>query len=331
MKRIPSVLWAVLVWAALLSGCRAGDSQGGRTPVTLAEAAHSVFYAPQYAAIELGYFKEQAIDLTLLNSQDTGQAMADLAAGKAQIGLMGPEASVYAYFNGAADHAVNFAQLTQRAGDFLVSRTPEPDFSWDCLRGRTVLGGKAGSMPQMVFEYILKKHGIDPKRDLTVDQSASPSQTAAFDKSGAQYALGFEPWASSLVLSGKGYITASLGEGSGYVPYTAYCTKGSFLEEEPGTVQGFVNAIQQGLNYVSAHTPEEIARTIAPQFKEIPEESIASAIRRYKEQDTWKEDTVFEPASFRLLENIMEEAGALNGRAPYEDLVATGFSEAARN
>lgn len=332
MKRILSVLSAGLLCAGLLSGCRGSAPDAGLTPVTLNEVAHSIFYAPQYAAIELGYFEDQGIDLTLVNGGGADKVMTALIADEAQIGFMGSEASIYTYANGSEDYAVNFAQLTQRAGNFLVGRTPEPDFSWDGLRGKTVLGGRAGGMPQMVFEYILKKHGLDPKEDLSIDQSIAFGLTAAaFEGSGAQYTVEFEPYATALELEGKGYVVASLGTESGYVPYTAYCAKKSFLEEEPKVVQGFTNAIQQGLTYVNTHTPEEIAQTIAPQFKETPLENITAIVRRYQEQDTWKENTVFEKSSFDLLQNILEEAGELKERVPYEELVTTEFSEAALN
>lgn len=329
MKRILAVLLPALLWALPLSGCRAAAPSGGLTPVTLAEEAHSLFYAPQYAAMELGYFKDQGIDLTLLDSHSSEQAMADLASGKAQIGLMGPEASIYSYLDGAADPAVCFAQLTQRAGDFLVSRAPEPGFSWDSLKGSAILGGKPGSMPRMAFEYILKKHGIDPEKDLTLLSGDTSGPSAALSESGVRYALDDGPFAASLNASEWGNIAAYLGAESGYIPYTAYCAPKSFLEGEPETAQGVVNAIQQGLKYVRSHTPEEIARTIAPQFKELPQERIAAAIQLCKEQDAWKEDTVFEESSFRLLENLMEEAGTLKERVPYEALVTDRFSREA--
>ena len=259
--------------------------------------AHSIFYAPQYAAIELGYFEEEGIDLTLVNGAGADKVMTALISGDAQIGFMGSEASIYVYQEGSQDYAVNFAQLTQRAGNFLVGRQPEDNFKWENLKGKKVLGGRAGGMPQMVFEYILKKHGLDPKTDLTIDQSINFGLTAAaFTSNDADYTVEFEPFATTLESEGSGTVVASLGTESGYVPYTA----------------------------------EEIAKTIAPQFKETPVDKIAIIVGRYKDQDTWKDNTVFEKDSFELLENILQEAGELNQRVPYEDLVTTQFSEAAK-
>ncbi len=332
MKKFFRIAAALSLTGLLLSGCGAGGSSDKNlTPLVLNEVAHSIFYAPQYAAIELGYFEEEGIDLTLVNGGGADKVMTALISGDAQIGFMGSEASIYVYQEGSQDYAVNFAQLTQRAGNFLVGRESEPDFTWENLRGKKVLGGRAAGMPQMVFEYILKKHGLDPKTDLSIDQSINFGLTAAaFTSSDADYTVEFEPFATTLELEGSGYVVASLGTESGYVPYTAYCTRKSYMEENPELVQKFTNAIQRGIDYVNSHTSEEIARTIAPQFQETPVEKIALIVERYKAQDTWKEDTVFEQESFDLLQNILEEAGELDERVPYADLVTTEFSEKAK-
>lgn len=193
-----------------------------------------------------------------------------------------------------------------------------------------IVVGQTGGMPQMVFEYILKKHGLDPKTDLEIDQSINFGLTAAaFTSNDADYTVEFEPFATTLESEGSGTVVASLGTESGYVPYTAYCTKKSYMEKNPELIQKFTNAIQKGMDYVNSHSAEEIAKTIAPQFKETPVDKIATIVGRYKDQDTWKDDTIFEKESFELLENILEEAGELSERVPYEKLVTTQFSEAA--
>ena len=322
------VLLAGFLACAALCGC--GKETSGRTPVTLYEVAHSIFYAPQYAAIELGYFQEEGIDLTLVNGAGADKVMTAMLAGDADIGFMGSEASIYTYVQGAEDYAVNFAQLTQRAGNFLVARQPDPDFTWQKLKGSRVLGGRAGGMPQMVFEYILKKNGIDPKADLTMDQSIQFGLTAAaFTSDQSDYTVEFEPFATGLELEGNGYVVASLGTDSGYVPYTAYCAKKSYLAMHPDLIQRFTSALQKGMKYVNSHTAEEIAKTIQPQFSDTPLENITKIVKRYQDQDTWKENLIFERSSLELLENILEEAGELQTRVPYEDLVTTEFAEKA--
>ena len=329
MRKFLAPVLFVFTAAALLTGCKK-NAESSLTPVTLNEVAHSIFYAPQYAAIELGYFEEEGIDLTLVNGAGADKVMTALVSGDADIGFMGSEASIYTYIQGDDDYAVNFAQLTQRAGNFLVGRTPEADFKWENLIGKKVLGGRAGGMPQMVCEYILKKNGIDPTKDLSIDQSISFGLTAAaFTSNDSDYTGEFEPFATALEQEGNGYVVASLGKDSGYVPYTAYSAKKSYIEKHPESIRKFTNAIQKGLDYVNTHSAEEIAETISPQFKETDTEKIAIIVDRYKEQDTWKENTVFEKESFELLENILEEAGELDTRVPYEDLVNTEFAKAA--
>ncbi|MBQ2403898.1 MAG: ABC transporter substrate-binding protein [Lachnospiraceae bacterium] len=328
MKRIVCSMLIGGMGLTLLSGCqRAGN---GNVDVTLNEVAHSIFYAPQYVAIEEGYFDEEGIDLTLVNGGGADKVMTAMISGEADIGFMGSEASIYTYAGGEEDYAVNFAQLTQRAGNFLVGREPDEDFEWSDLNGKKVLGGRAGGMPQMVFEYILKKNGIDPKTDLEIDQSINFGLTAAaFTSDDSDYTVEFEPFATGLEMEGTGYVVASLGEESGYVPYTAYCAKKSYLAENPEIVRKFTNAIQKGMDYVNAHSAEEIAAVIHPQFKETPYENVVKIVERYKAQDTWKEDLVFEKESFDLLQNILEEAGELKERVPYEALVTTEFAAAA--
>lgn len=325
------LLSAAIVAAGLgLCGCQSDKTASDLTPVTLNEVAHSIFYAPQYAAIELGYFKEEGIDLTLVNGAGADKVMTALISGDADIGFMGSEASIYTYVNGSEDYAVNFAQLTQRAGNFLVGRTPQENFRWEELAGKKVLGGRKGGMPQLVFEYILKKHNLDPAADLTIDQSINFGLTAAaFPSSDADYSVEFEPFATTLETEGNGYVVASLGEESGYVPYTAYSAKKSFLEKNPEIIQSFTNAIQKGLNFVNSHSSEEIAKAIQPQFKETDLEALTKIVERYKAQDTWKENTIFEEESFLLLQNILEEGGELPRRVPYQDLVTTEYSKKA--
>lgn len=320
-------LTAALAASLLFGGCK---QSGDLTPVTLNEVAHSIFYAPQYAAIELGYFQEEGIDLTLVNGGGADKVMTALISGDADIGFMGSEASIYVYAEGAGDYVVNFAQLTQRAGNFLVARQPLSDFTWADLAGARVLGGRKAGMPQMVFEYILKKNGLDPATDLSIDQSIAFGLTAAaFTGGDADFTVEFEPYATLLEQEGNGYVVASLGEASGYVPYTAYSAQKSYIEKHPDVIQGFTNAIQKGMDYVNSHTAEEIAAVIAPQFPETDVTTISTIVGRYLAQDTWKEDTIFEESSFDLLQNILDEAGELPKRVPYDTLVTTTYSKEA--
>ena len=329
-KRI--LAFALITTLAVLSlfGCAPKEEDTGTTKVVLNEVAHSIFYAPMYVAIEEGYFAEEGIDLELVCGFGADKVMTAVLSGEADIGFMGSEASIYTYNEGATDYVVNFAQLTQRAGNFLVGREDVSDFSWEDLKGTTVLGGRKGGMPQMVFEYILKQNDIDPQKDLEINQNIDFGSTAAaFSEGQGDYSVEFEPHATSLEKAGKGYVIASLGEDSGYVPYTAFCAKGSYIEENPDVIQSFTNALQKGMEYVQSHTPEEIAKAIAAQFEETDIDTITTIVTRYYDQDTWKSDLIFEKESFDLLQDILDSAGELSKRAPYDDLVNTDFAKKA--
>lgn len=331
LRKYLCLLAAFLCLAALTAGCKNSTSgrktSAGSTKVTLNEVAHSIFYAPMYVAIEEGYFADEGIDLTLVTGFGADKTMTALLSGEADIGFMGPETTIYTYNQGAADDVVNFAQLTQRAGNFLVARKPMPDFAWSDLSGKTVLGGRKGGMPEMVFEYILKKNNMNPSADLTIDQSIDFGSTAAAFSGGlGDFSVEFEPAATTLEQENAGHVIASLGVDSGFVPYTAFSAKASYIKENPALLQSFTNALQKGLNYVNSHEPKEIAKIIAPQFAETDQKTITAIVTRYSEQETWKADLIFSQDSFDLLLDILQEAGELTDTPPYKELVNTDFA-----
>lgn len=328
MKRTGSFLFALSLFLILLSGCGTkAPSDMSTEKVTLNEVAHSIFYAPMYVAIEKGYFAEEGIALDLVTGYGADKTMTALLSGEADIGFMGAESTIYTHLEQTDDPVINFAQLTQRAGNFLVGRTPDEDFSWKKLVGKDVLGGRKGGMPEMVFEYILRQNGIDPA-DVNIDQSIDFGSTAAAFSSGkGEYTVEFEPSATALESSGAGYVVASLGVDSGYVPYTSFSAKKSYIDAHPDLIQHFTNALQAGMDYVNSHTPEEIAAAIAPQFPENDVATLTTIVSRYSEQDTWKDNLVFEKDSFELLQDILESAGELDERTEYTDLVTTEYAE----
>lgn len=340
-KRAICTLLALVLMIGLLPACVPKDdsaktvSSGNAgkhkaVSVTLNEVAHSIFYAPQYVAIEEGYFADEGIDLNLVTGFGADKVMTAVLSGEADIGFMGSESSIYTYQEGANDLIVNFAQLTQRAGNFLVAREEMPDFTWDDLKGKDVLGGRKGGMPEMVFEYILKKNDIDPFKDVNINQSIDFGSTAAaFSGGQGEFTIEFEPSATTLEQENAGYVVASLGVDSGYVPYTAYSAKSSFMQKNPELIQKFTNALQKGMDFVQTHTPEEIAQIIAPQFKETDMVTLTTIVKRYYDQNTWKENLIFEKESFELLQDILESAGELEARTPYEKLVTTEYAEKA--
>lgn len=325
MKKKLIVTFCVFSFLAGLMACK--DTTATKSKIILNEVAHSVFYAPMYVALEEGYFEEEGLEITLVTGFGADKTMTALLSKEADIGFMGPETTIYTYQGGMEDYAVNFAQLTQRAGNFLVGRKPEENFSFSDLKGKNVIAGRAAGMPQMIFEYVLKQHGLNPKTDLNMDQSIDFGSTAAaFSGGQGEYTVEFEPYATALEEKKDGYVIASLGEESGYVPYTAFCARKSYLTENPENIESFLKALKKGMDYVETHTSEEIAVAIKPQFAEMEEATLAKIIERYRNQDTWKKDLVFSEEAFELLQAILMDAGVISEKAPYEELVDISFT-----
>ncbi len=329
MKRF-KVIALLLIFVMLLSTALTGCGEKALTKVRLSEVTHSVFYAPQYVAISEGFFEEEGLEVELINGQGADKVMTALLSDQVEIGFMGPEASVYVYNQGKEDYAVNFAQLTQRDGSFLVAREPMPNFSFEALRGKNVIGGRKGGMPEMTFEYVLRKHGIEPGKDVNVRTDIQFAVMAgAFTGGEGDFVTLFEPVASSLEKEGKGYIVASIGAEAGYIPYTCYSAKKSYIEKNPEVIQKFTNAIYKGMKWVETHSAAEIAQSIAPQFPDADMEILVKVAERYKSQDTWKPDLVLNEDGLNHMMDIVEQAGELDKRAPYDKVVTTKFAEEA--
>ena len=329
-KRIAALCLLLLfsLLAFTLTGCENEKSSG--TKVRLNEVAHSIFYAPMYVAMENGYFEEEGLDIELITGFGADKTMTALLSGEADIGFMGPESTIYTYQEGNTDYAVNFAQLTQRAGNFLVSREKIDSFDWEMIRGKDVIGGRKGGMPQMILEYVLKLNGMDPETDVNLLQNIDFANTSgAFTGGTGDFTVEFEPQASLLEEQGAGYVVSSLGVESGYVPYTCFSARKSYIEENPEIIQAFTNAVQKGMDYCASHSPEDIAAVIAPQFPDTDAALLAKIVDRYAAQDSFKENAMFEEDSFLLLQNILAEAGELKERVPFEDLVDNRFAEQA--
>ena len=324
MKRIILLLSVLLCLALILAGC--GKSDGELTKVRLSEVTHSIFYAPQYVALTQGFFEEEGLEIELINSQGADKVMTAVLSGQADIGFAGPEACVYVYNEGREDYGVVFAQLTNGDGTFLMGREPEPDFKWSDLKGKTVIGGRKGGMPAIILQYVLEKNGLKVGEDVFIDTTMQfAAMPGAFMGGQGDYVILFEPTASTMEKEGKGYIVASLGEESGEVPYTAYFARKSTIENNPELIAKFTRAIYKGQQWVANHSPEEIAQAIKPHFLDEPDEILVSAVKRYKDQNTWKKDPLLLESDFYLLQDIIKAAGELDKIAPYEKVVTTEF------
>lgn len=329
MRKSRAAIWlaVMLLCTTVLGGCGTGSKAA---KIELGEVTRSVFYAPQYVALEKGFFKENGLDVELRTTSGGDKTMTALLSGSIDIALVGAETSIYVYQQGSDDPVLNFAGLTQTDGTFLVSRQAVTDFSWDSLKGQVFLGQRKGGMPQMAGEFTLKKHGIDPHKDLELIQNVDFANiTAAFISGTGEYVQLFEPQASIIEKEGKGHVIASFGTESGQLPYTVYMTKKSYITANQDQVQKFTNALYKAQQWVSEHSPEEIAKTISPFFKDTNQAILASSIKRYKDQGTYAQNPAISEKAWNNLLDVMDTAGELKQRAEASSLIDSSFANQA--
>ena len=289
--------------------------------ISMAEVAHTVFYAPMYVAIENGYFEENGIKLEVILANGADKVAAALLSNDVQIGLSGAEATIYVYNGGEKNYLKTFSQLTQKDGSFLVSRKKNDHFTLQDLKGATIIGGRVSGMPEMTLEYALLQNGINPREDLNIDTSiAFAAMGGTFIGGYGDYVTLFEPTASMVEKEGYGYVVASVGELGGIVPYTSFSARKDYIEKNPEVISLFDQSIQMGLDYVHSHTDEEVAKIILPQFPDSSLSEITAAVKRYREIDVWPTTTFFEEESFNHLQDIMIQYGELNYKVPYQTL-----------
>ena len=322
------IIVAVIIAGVVIYSMNNKTNDNELKKISVNEVARSVFYAPQYVAINNGFFKEEGLEIELTTGQGADKVMTAVLAGQSDIGFAGPEASIYVYNEGKEDYAEVFAQMTKRDGSFLVSKTDTDNFSWNDLKGKTVIPGRKGGVPYMTFEYVLKQNGIDPETDVNLDDSIKFDLMAgAFAGGDAEYVTLFEPTASMTEEAGKGYVVASVGEASGEIPYTAYFAKKSYIEENKDIIQGFTNAIYKGQQWVKQHSAKEISEVIQDFFPDTDLDMLTKSIQSYMDIDAWNDTPVLKEETFNRLQTVMKEAGELDKEAPYNKVINNEFAE----
>lgn len=330
VKGISTVsILVVLLLSFLVSAC--GNGSGEKEKVRLGEVARTVFYAPQYVALSEGFFEEEGLDVELQTTAGGDKTMTALLSGVIDIALVGSETSVYVYQQGSDDPIINFAQLTQTDGTFLMSRNPDSEFNWGDLKGKVFLGQRKGGMPQMAGEFTLRKHDIDPQKDLELIQNVDFANIASAYASGTgEYVQLFEPQASIFEREGKGKVVASFGVESGHLPYTVFMTKGSYLKEHSETAQKFTNAIYKAQRWVEKNDPETITNSIMPYFKDADHDIVVNAIKRYKEQGSYATDPILDEAEWNNLLDVLRTAGELKQEVQRDLIVDNSLAEKAK-
>ena len=295
--------------------------------IVLNEVTHSVFYAPLYAAMSLGYFEQEGLEIELVNGGGADKSMTALLSGQADIGLMGPEAAIYVYNEGKEDSAIVFGQLTKRDGSFLVGRLPDEDFKWSDLKGTTIIGGREGGVPEMTLEYVLRNNGLEPGVDVEVITNIQFNlMGGAFEGGTGDYVTLFEPTASLFAKEGKGYIMGAVGAESGEVPYTAFMAKKSYIEKNPENIRRFLKAVYRAQQWVQNASDREIAEAIVDYFPDTTVESLVLVARSYKEIDAWMDTPVMKEEAFDRLQEIIQQAGILDEAVDFKSVVDTSYA-----
>lgn len=324
MKKLLFNLFILLGLVTLLAACSTNEKK----TIKLAEVTRSVFYAPQYVALANGFFEDEGLEVELQTTWGGDKTMTALLADHADIALVGAETSIYVYAQNSKDYAINFAQLTQTDGTFLVAKEPHDNFAWDQVKDKSFLGQRKGGMPQMVGEFVLKKNNIDPHQDLDLIQNIDFANIpGAFISGDSEYVQLFEPTASMMEKEGKGHIVASFGEESGLVPYTVFMAKQSYLDKNADTIMRFTRAIHQAQLWVAENSAEEIAKAIQPYFEDIDLDILSASMQRYKDQESFASDPRLQEDAWENLKAIMDAAGELPADVSYEELVNTEFAE----
>ena len=307
--------------------CKTENKDGLKT-VNVNEVTHSVFYAPLYLADALGYFKEEKIKIDLTNGGGADNVMSSVLSGDADVGFCGPEAALYVLIGGSTDVPTVFGQLTKRDGSFLVSRKPEPNFTWDNLKGKEILAGRKGGVPAMTFEYVLKQNNLFDGKDLTLNYDVAFNlMTSAFEAGTADYCTMFDPVAYEYEAAGKGYVVASVGEASGEVPYTCFMAKKSWLKKNSATAEGFLRAVTKAVKYVNENSAKDVAPYLSKYFEGISETALAASMQRYKDIDAWRTELSMTEDSFNRLQDIIENAGELEKRMQMNKLVDNSYAK----
>lgn len=317
MKRYLAIALAALLLCIALTafvGCEKDDDV-----IRLNEVTHSLFYAPQYLAMALGYFEEEGLTVEITNGSGADNVMTALLTGEADIGLMGCEATIYVYLQGKKDYPRIIGQLTKRDGSFLVARTDMPNFDYGGIEGSSVLMGRKGGMPAMILQYVLNNKGYRDGENITMDYSIQFGALApAFTGGTGDFVPLFEPAASQLVQEGKGYIVSAIGMDSGEIPYTCYTATAEFLQNNGDKAEKFLRAVWRGTEYVMSHSAEDCAKLVQPYFEGTSLQLLTAAMQNYMDYDVWTTTPVTDTEAFYRIQDIMENAGELSERVDYD-------------
>lgn len=323
MKKLINFIFAFILIITSSISFVACKSKKETNAIRVNEVTHSVFYAPLYLAINLGYMEEEGITIELTNGGGSDASMSALLSGSADIALMGPETVVYVEENGSTNHPIVFGQLTKKDGSFLISKTPINDFNFSSsLNGKTAIIGRNGGMPAMTFEWLCNNAGVFNGTHTTLDKDTSFNMmVSVFESTNAEFCTMFEPTASAFVKSGKGYYVGSIGEYSGEIPYTCFMAYPKYISNHKEQIEGFLRAIKKAYVYITENTSDKVAEALLPSFDGSTKQELASAVEKYLEIDAWSNSPAMSKDSYSRLLSVLKNAGTITSDVDFSKVV----------
>lgn len=312
-------------------GLAVPSARSATTKLRVVETVHIMFFTPAYVAMRRNFFAEQGIEIELSAALSTDKATALLLSGAADVMLTGPEATFYVGASQSPTKVKMFASIGKRDGSMLVGRTPAKELRAQDLKGKTIIGSAIGSAPALFLNAYLRKKGVDPSEVTIIGNVAPPAKRGAFLAGQGDYGAFFEPDASAIELSGKGYVNASIGQEIGAVDHTVFSATEPFIAANAEVLQRFTVAVAKAQAWLRQASAEQVSELIAPEFPGVPADVRLAATRRGQTLDMWKAEPSITPEAVEAFRRILVDGGTLkNAPVPFESIVETRFMKAAK-
>lgn len=324
MKKILLSIFSILL--ILTIGIILYPKENKQNKIIVSEVTHSVFYTPWYVALENNYFKDEGLDIEVLLTPGADKVASSILSNDAQIGFSGPEATIYVY-NNSKEKLISFASLTKKDGQFIVGDCSlKNNFKLTDLNNKTVLAGRSGGMPLMMFEYALRMSNIN-KQNVNIDTSVEfAGLTGAFIAKQGDFVNLFEPNATTLENKKLGCVLSSLGNLTGNVPYTTFYAKEEYINNNKEIIKRFNKALNKGLEFTKNNDSKTLAKIIKNQFPDTNIQDLTNIIERYKNIDAWYDNTTININDYDRLQEIMIHGKSIDSKIDSNILITNEFN-----
>lgn len=324
MKKILLFIFSILL--ILTIGIILYPKENNQNKIIVSEVTHSVFYTPWYVALEKNYFKDEGLDIEVILTPGADKVASSVLSNDAQIGFSGPEATIYVY-NNSKEKLISFASLTKKDGQFIVGDCSLKDnFKLTDLENKSILAGRSGGMPLMMFEYALHMSNVN-KQNVKIDTSVEfAGLTGAYIAKQGEFVNLFEPNATTLENQKLGCVLSSLGNLTGNVPYTTFYAKEEYIKNNKELIKKFTKALNKGLEFTKNNNSETLAKVIQNQFPDTNLQDLTNIIERYKNIDAWYDNTIININDYDRLQDIMIYGKSIESKIDSNTLITNEFN-----